>query len=248
MSKKHDLEFNKIAGGVLLAGVIAMAAGIFADGVYQPKTPEKRGFHVEVVENTGGDAGKPEVMADIGTLLAAADAGKGEGIVQKKCSSCHDFTSGGPDKVGPNLYGIVGGKIAHKDGFAYSDAVKNHGGNWGYDELNGWLHSPAAYIKGNKMGFSGLKNDQERADVIMYLKSISSNAPALPAPKAAEAPAVTEAAPPAIKNEKAKPASHAANQKDIKAQVKASKDVKNPEADKKIDSTPPDEIKDPARQ
>lgn len=212
MSKNHDLENNKIAAGILLAGVIAMVSGILADGLYHPKTPEKRGYQIEVVEDAGGDSGKPAAMVDIGTLLAAADAGKGEGIAQKKCTSCHSFESGGADKVGPNLHGILGNKFAHKDGFAYSEAMKSHGGNWGYDEMNHWLLSPAKYIKGNKMGFAGLKNDQERADVIMYLKSISPSAPAVPAPKPAEAQpeaadAGKNAAAPAVSDAKAgKPA------------------------------------------
>jgi len=249
MSKKHDLEFNKLAGSILLAGVLAMVAGIFADGLYEPKTPEKRGFHVEVSEDTGADAGKPTVEIDIGTLLASADATKGEGIAQKKCTSCHSFESGGADKVGPNLNGIMGAKIAHKDGFAYSDAVKNHGGTWGYEEMNHWLHGPAKYIKGNKMGFAGLKNDQERADVIMYLKSISPSAPGLPAPKPAAAPeAGKEAASPAVSDATPAKAGHTDNQKDTSAEIKASKDVKNPEANKEKDSTPAGTVKDPATQ
>jgi len=194
MSEKHSLEFNKIAASVLLAGVIAMVCGILADFFYQPATPAKRGFQVEVAADTSeGDAAKPEVMVDVGTLLAAADAAKGGDLAQKKCSSCHDFTSGGPNKVGPNLYGIVGRGIGGKGDFTYSDAVKSHGGTWGYDELNQWLRSPASYIKGTKMGFAGLKNDQERADVIMYLKSISPSAPAIPAPKPAAAPVAKDA-------------------------------------------------------
>lgn len=189
MSDKHSLEFNKIAASILLAGVIAMICGIFADFLYQPTEPAKLGFHVDVAES-GGDSGKPEVQVDVGTLLASADAKNGEALVQKKCTSCHDFSQGGPNKVGPNLYGVVGRGIGSKGDFQYSDAVKGHGGNWGYEELNQWLHSPAGFIKGNKMGFAGLKNDKERGDVIAYLKTISPSAPAFPAPKpVAAAPA-----------------------------------------------------------
>ena len=186
-SHGFNLEINKLAASILLAGVIAMVSGIIADILYHPEKPAKRGFHVEVAEDSGTGAAAEAVMIDAGTLLAAADAAKGEGIFQKKSTSCHTAESGGPNKVGPNLYGIAGNKIAHKSDFAYSDAVKNHGGIWGYEELNHWLYSPAKFIKGNKMGFAGLKNDQERGDVISYLKSISPSAPAVPAPKPAEA-------------------------------------------------------------
>lgn len=184
----HNLEFNKVAGGFLLAGIIAMIAGFTADALYNPKEVKKRGFSVEVAEATTETA-QAVAEIDIGTLLASADAARGETVAMKKCASCHTFEQGGPNKVGPNMYGIIGNKFAHIDGFAYSDAVKNHGGNWGYEELNKWLKAPATFIKGNKMAFAGLKNDAERADVIMYLKSISPKAPAVPAPKPAEAPA-----------------------------------------------------------
>lgn len=187
---KHSLEFNKVAGGILLAGVIAMITGFVADGLYNPKTPEKRGFSIEVAEASATDGkAAPVAEIDIGTLLAAADVAKGDVSSHKKCVSCHTFGAGEPDKVGPNLNGIVGKKIAGKAGYAYSAALTGHGGNWDYDALNKWLKAPASFAKGNKMAFAGVKNDAERADIIMYLKSISPSAPALPAPQAAPAAA-----------------------------------------------------------
>ncbi len=187
-----NLEFNKIAAGVLLAGVIAMISGFIADGLYNQKDAEKRGFSVEVAEvAAGGGAAVAEV--DIGTLLAAADAARGNTVVHKKCVSCHNVESG-PNKVGPTLAGTVGHKIGGHAGFTYSDAVKNHGGTWGYDELNKWLKNPGAFIKGNKMAYAGIKNDAERADVILYLKEISPGAPAIPAPKPVEAAPAADAA------------------------------------------------------
>lgn len=186
-----DLEFNKVAAGVLLAGLIAMIAGFMADGLYNQKEAEKRGFSVEVAEvSAGGGAAVAEV--DIGTLLASADAAKGNEVVHKKCVSCHNIESG-PNKVGPTLAGTVGNKIGGHAGFTYSEAVSKHGGTWGYDELNHWLKNPGAFIKGNKMAYAGIKNDHERANVIMYLKTISASAPAIPAPKPAE-PAADAAA------------------------------------------------------
>jgi cytochrome c len=210
MSNKHGLEFNKIAASVLLAGVIAMICGFIADGLYTPKTPEKRGFEVEVAEVTSSGGTAAVLEADIGTLLAAADAAKGDVTTHKKCASCHTFNSGEPNKVGPNLSGVVGSKIgAHAAGYAYSAALSGHGGNWDYDSLNKWLKNPGAFVKGNKMAYAGIKNDAERADVILYLKSISPSAPGLPAPKPVEAPA--EAAPAAAPAEATKapaPAAH----------------------------------------
>lgn len=183
--KEHSLEINKIAASILLAGVIAMVCGFIADGLYTPKDAEKRGYSVEVVEETTGGAGAA-VEIDVGTLLASADAAKGGDIANKKCTSCHTFEQGGPNKVGPNLHGMIGANFAHKGDFAYSEAMKTHGGKWTYEDMNHWLKNPAKFIKGNKMAYAGIKNDQERADVIAYLASITPGAAAFPAPKPAE--------------------------------------------------------------
>lgn len=201
MSDKHSLENNKIAASILLAGVIAMACGFIADGLYTPKPAEKRGFSVEVVEESAGGAAAV-IEIDVGTLLASADATKGGDIANKKCTSCHTFEQGGANKVGPNLFGIVGANFAHKGDFAYSEAMKNHGGKWGYDELNHWLKNPSKFLKGNKMAYAGIKNDAERADVLLYLKSISAGAPAVPAPApaAAATPADDAGKPEALKD------------------------------------------------
>src|SRR5688572_22535166 len=123
MSHDHRIdELNKIAASIFLAGIIAFVAGFIADGLYHPKPAAKRGFSVEVVEETAEGAGAAEIEVDIGTLLASADAAKGEAAAQKKCSSCHTFEAGGPNKVGPNLSGILGANFAHNGDFSYSEA------------------------------------------------------------------------------------------------------------------------------
>ena len=195
-----NLEFNKIAAGVLLAGVIAMISGFVADGLYNQKDAEKRGFSVEVAQASAGGGAAAVAEVDIGTLLASADAARGSDIAHKKCTSCHNFNAGEPNKVGPTLAGTVGNKIGGHEGFTYSDAVAKHGGTWGYDELNHWLKGPGNYIAGTKMAYAGVKNDAERADVIMYLRSLSPNAPALPAPKPADKADADKDAKPAAKS------------------------------------------------
>lgn len=121
--------------------------------------------------------------ADLGTLLASADADSGR-VKAQVCASCHDFTQGGPNRIGPNLWGVVGRPVAGHAGFAYSPAMKGHGGQWSYDALFTYLASPARMVPGTKMNFAGLRKPEDRAAVIKYLATLGT-APPLPAPKLA---------------------------------------------------------------
>jgi cytochrome c len=112
-------------------------------------------------------------------LLAAANVQSGQQIAQRHCASCHSFNEGGRSGVGPNLYGIIGAKHAHIDGFNYSAALRAMADKpWTYEDINAWLANPRAYAPGNRMSYAGLANVQNRADLIAYLLSISPNAPA----------------------------------------------------------------------
>jgi cytochrome c len=193
----NGFELNKIAASILLAGIIALVVGFVTDALYHPDlSPEKRGYTVAGAEEAGAGgetAAAPAGPVDIAAYMSAGDAAKGA-VVAKKCAICHDFTKGGPNKIGPNLWGTLGGQKAHASGFAYSDALKAAGGNWGYQELSEFLTSPAKYVKGTKMVFAGLGKPEERAHVIAYLRSLSDSPmalPAAPAPMASaeEAPA-----------------------------------------------------------
>lgn len=141
--------------------------------------------------------------ADVTAALAQADAAKGERVF-KKCQSCHTVEQGDRNKVGPNLYGVVGGKVAAVDGFKYSSALLEHGGEWTPERLDAYLANPRGAVKGTRMTFAGLKKDADRADVIAYLNTFSDSplsfggeadqaaaeaAPAEAAPEATAAPA-----------------------------------------------------------
>jgi cytochrome c len=179
-----SFEFNKIAGAVLATALVVFGLKELSAVVYHTSVPEKPGFLIEVAEasstaETPADAG-PAVS--LGTLLASADATKGAATA-KACMACHDFTKGGPNKTGPNLWDVVERSIASHEGFSYSDGIKTHSADkWTYENLNAFITSPKDYINGTKMGFAGLKKDQSRADVIAYLASLSDAPKPFPAP------------------------------------------------------------------
>ena len=112
--------------------------------------------------------------------MSSADADKGQAVF-KACQACHTAEEGGANKVGPNLYGIVGAQKAHLDNFAYSDALKAmHDQQWTFENLNEFIKNPKGYVKGTKMAYGGLKDDAKRADLLAYLRSLSANPAPLP--------------------------------------------------------------------
>lgn len=114
-----------------------------------------------------------QVALDIGALMQNASFEKGKSAA-KKCIACHSFEKSGANKVGPNLWNVVGNKKAHLgNSFNYSKAVLEKGGKWGYEELFAFLKNPKAYIKGTRMAFAGISNPQEIADLVSYLRQLS---------------------------------------------------------------------------
>jgi cytochrome c len=183
-----SFELNKIMGAVLGTCLFLLALNIGAGAVFAPQKPTKAGYEVAVQEH--GKPGEKQAPAapeePIEKLLASASIQKGEASA-KKCAACHTFGKGEPNRVGPNLYGVVGRARGTEAGFNYSAAMKAKGGNWTIEDLNHFLTNPKAFIPGTSMGFAGLPRGTERADVISFLNS-KSDSPQ-PLPKAAEAPA-----------------------------------------------------------
>ena len=210
-----SFELNKIIGAILGTLLFVMGVGFLAEAIYEPGHGTGPGYDLPAPSeepgtgDTGGPAAGP---VDIGTLLAKADPKAGEAAA-KKCGACHDFTKGGPNKTGPNLYGIVGEKIADVPGFAFSDALKAHASEtWDYEKLNQWLISPKTFAPGTKMTYAGDKDDVDRANIIAYLSTLSEKPVPFPPPAAPAAPAASsqEAAPAASSSEAAPASSSAA--------------------------------------
>jgi len=189
-----DDRFNTIAGWTLFSGIIALGLSSLSGHYFsadKPHRPHKMGYEIEGVVSSEGGA---EAAVPLETLLAAADAGKGEAVF-KKCVSCHTINAGGANGIGPNLAAIMGQPIGkHAAGFAYSPALSGHGGNWDWANMDAWLKSPKKFADGTKMSFAGLGNAEDRANLIVYLNSQGSNLPLPAAPAAAPAAAKGDAA------------------------------------------------------
>lgn len=182
MASNSGMELNKIAAAVLLAGLIGMVAGKVTEFLYEggPAHPgahheEARGYAIEVVEDTSTDGGAaaPQGAPDISALIATADVAKGADYFSKKCTVCHDASKGGPNKVGPNLFGVMGRKVASHAGFNYSDGMKKHADrSWTVEEMNQFQYSPRKWVPGTIMAYAGNKKDDDRANLIAYLNSL----------------------------------------------------------------------------
>jgi cytochrome c len=185
----NSFELNKILGAILGCCLITLALNITAGAVFSTHKVDKPGYAIAAKEESGGgEAAKKEPEKPIAELLASASAEKGQAVA-KQCGACHTFEKGGPNRVGPNLYDIVGHERGTgRNGFNFSQAMKSKGGTWTYDELNKFLTNPRSYIPGTNMTFAGLSRDSQRADVIAYLRSLSDNPQPLPA-ATAEKPA-----------------------------------------------------------
>lgn len=202
MSKtgKDSLLGNKIAAGLLTAGLIFWGANRIADIVVPDDVPETPAIKVAGLQPATAPAAAvvPSGPASIIALLATADVAKGTAFVQQQCAACHTMNQGGASGVGPNLYGVIGSPMFSAAGFTFTSAAKSKAkGNWNYDNMNLWLASPNSFAPGTAMSYSGINNTQTRADVVAYLRTLSASPLPLPTPAevtAASAPAAAAAA------------------------------------------------------
>ena len=180
-------EWNKIAGAILGTLMFVLVVSFIAEAVFETPLPNKPGYAVEVPKEQAASSAATaqsaaEPVPDWGTVLPKADAAHGKEI-SSRCEQCHDLSKGGPNKIGPNLWGVVGRPRASHPGFDYSSAMSANHDPWTYDKLFAFLKQPQADVPGTKMSFAGLRSSQDRIDLLSWLRTQSDSPLPIPAPK-----------------------------------------------------------------
>jgi cytochrome c len=186
---QDPLFSNKIAAAVLTAlllifGLPQLTAALFGGGHHGGEGELHLAYGGDLELDTGGGAAAEEApKADLGTLLAGASAAGGERRAAL-CKSCHTFDQGGANGTGPNLWGVVGRAVASHAGFNYTNALKGAGGDWTYERLDQYLKNSQEYVPGTAM-VQRFPKDEQRADILAYLATLSDSPVPFPAPTAA---------------------------------------------------------------
>ena len=175
-----SFEINKIITAVLLVVLVIFGVGKISDLVFKVKKPDIDGYKVEVnVGGTTAPQASSESQVDIAALLAMGDVEHGKKVF-KKCAACHSINQGGKNKIGPKLWNVMFRPVGSVTDYKYSKAISGYKKDWNWEEMNGFLIKPSTWIKGNKMGFAGLKKEKDRDSVILYLNQNSDSPKQLP--------------------------------------------------------------------
>ena len=171
---------NKIVVSIALAIILILGINKISNIVFYVEKPENSAYqvaeetasssNVDGNETTSENSDAESIMA----LFASTNATEGAKIF-KKCAACHSISQGGGNKIGPALWGVLGRQAGSDSDYKYSKAMAAHGKVWSFEEMNGFLLKPKDWIKGTKMSFAGLKNEKDRAAVILYMNENSSN-------------------------------------------------------------------------
>ena len=170
-------EINKIIAAVLITVLLVFSIGKISDIIF--KTEDNVvAYKVEINEKSSSDQAQAGNV-DISAFLALGNVDHGKKVF-KKCAACHSIAQDGGNKIGTKLWNVVFRPVGSISDYKYSKALASYGKEWSWEELDGFLTKPSKWIKGNKMGFAGLKDAKDRASVILYLNENSDNPKPLP--------------------------------------------------------------------
>ena len=174
----NSFEINKIITAILVTILVVFGIGKISDLIFDKDDKNIVAYKVEAPEGLATQA-STETSVDISALLALGDVAQGEKVF-KKCKACHSIKQGGGNKIGPKLWNVMFRPVGGVTEYKYSKALSSYGKEWRWEEMNGFLIKPSSWIKGNKMGFAGLKSEKDRASVILYLNQNGENPKPLP--------------------------------------------------------------------
>ena len=169
-------EFQKLITSICIVILVVIGISKISDSIYSTEE-NVVAYKVEIQEKIVGDI--VEEKLDLVAFLASGNVEHGKKVF-KKCAACHSINEGGKNKIGPALWGVMQRKSGELKEYNYSKALLGYEKVWSFEELNGFLLKPATWIKGNKMGFAGLKDEKDRSSVILYLNESSNNPIPLP--------------------------------------------------------------------
>lgn len=181
-----DLFWNKVFGALFAIGLIVLGLQTLSHSFVHAEAGDTLAYPFDassiVVAST--DEEEDTGPVDFGNLLANASISDGASVA-RRCASCHSFDEGGANLTGPALWASLGREVGAVDGYAYSSAMREYaegGITWGYQNMYDYLASPRTYIPGTAMGFAGLRNQDDRINLLAYLREQSETPLEIPAP------------------------------------------------------------------
>jgi len=177
-----SFELNKIIAAILMVALLVIGLDKLADGIFHVEKPEIPGYKVEIeakLTASSSEATETGEKFNLTSFMATGNVDLGKKVF-KKCAACHSIVKNGGNKIGPALYNVVGRGVGGITDYKYSKALGSYGKEWTFEELNGFLTKPASYLKGTKMAYAGLRKEEDRASVIIYLNQNSDNPLTLP--------------------------------------------------------------------
>ena len=168
---------NKILVSIIFTLILVLGINKITNIIYHVEKPETPAFQINVTTVASSETQKSSDSSqdgDIMALFASVSAAEGAKIFSK-CKACHSITKGGDNKIGPALWNVLGRQAGSIENYKYSKAMAAYGKIWSFEEMDGFLIKPKDWIKGTKMSFAGLKNEKERADVILFMNKNTDN-------------------------------------------------------------------------